>query len=174
MSESSEMVCLEAALAFRNEMFDIVSADGNATVVFPHVDSCVAVIFLHAKGKATCGHVSQTTAGAAMEGRGPVGQAESLADMLPRMHEWSNATPVEQVIFVGHPSWRGICATAASKDPLLAKAKCVNLCDYNDPLDIFAELGAQKLRIQKWVSNPSRDATQVPARQGEWLYEGAL
>jgi hypothetical protein len=162
-----DVVCLEAALAFRNEMMDIVDAADNDSIVFPHVDSCVAVIFLLGKGKARGGHVSVTSAS------GTTDSEFSLTEMLERMLDWGSGGTVEQVIFVGHPSWKGYCDKLVAKQDKLAKVPVVNLCKFNDPLDVFVELGPQKLRVQKWAKG-ARDDTAAPARRDDWLYDETL
>ncbi|MEO3473822.1 hypothetical protein AAFN86_18285 [Roseomonas sp. CAU 1739] len=162
-----DVVCLECALAFRNEMMDIVVADGNDTIVFPHVDSCVAVVFLHAGGKATGGHVSLTAAS------GGFGEALSLTEMLGRMLDWT-PDPVQQVIFIGHHDWRGVCDTVIASQPKLAAVPYANVCRFNDPLDIFVELGSQKLRVQNWQKDTARHETVAPARSGHWIYDENL
>jgi hypothetical protein len=163
-----EIVCLEAALAFRNELFDIVDADDNDSIVFPHVDSCVAVIFLLSKGKARGGHVSVAAAS------GKVGSEESLREMLGRMLEWGGGGAVEQVIFVGHPAWKGFCDKLPGEQKELEKVPIVNLCKFNDPLDVFVDLGPQKLRVQKWVKDTTRHDTKAPKRRDDWLYDETL
>jgi hypothetical protein len=162
-----DVVCLEAALAFRNEMMDIVDAGDNDSIVFPHVDSCVAVIFLLGHGKARGGHVSISAAS------GKTGYAESLQEMLERMLDWGSGEAVEQVILVGHHDWRKHGDTLVGQQAKLAQVPLVNLCKFDDPLDVFVELGAQKLRIQKWEKGV-RHETAAPDRRSSWLYDETL
>ncbi len=162
-----DVVCLEYALAARNEMFDIVTAEGNDAIVFPHIDSCVGVVFLHADGKATAGHVSVIAASE------KVGEDVSLTEMLGRMRDWTGAA-VQRVILIGHPAWRQVAARALAADQALSAVPCDDHCSFNDPIDVFVELGNRKLRVQAWQPDQGRDVTVPPARTGDWLLDANL
>lgn len=168
-----DIVCLEAALAFRNDLMDIVDAADNDSIVFPHVDSCVAVIFLLGKGRARGGHVSMTPASTSMGGTAEVGYEPSLTEMLGRMLEWGSGDKVEEVIFVGHPTWKGYCDKLVSKQEKLTKVPVRTICAFNDPIDVFVELGTQKLRVQAWKKG-ARDDAAPPLRRDDWLYDERL
>lgn len=162
-----DVVCLEYALADIHNLLDIVTADGNDAIVFPHIDSCVGIVFLHAGGKATAGHVSVASAS------GQMGEEVSLTEMIGRMRSWTDAA-VERVIAIGHPTWSAIVRRVLAADQDLNTVTFADHCSFNNPIDVFVELGTGKLRVQAWQADHGRLASAAPARREEWLLDQAL
>lgn len=93
----ADRICLEKAFADEAGLTDIVTAAGNDRIVFPHVDSCVAIIFRMADGTVMGGHATMQIRGDA------AGYGVSATDMLTRIQAQASGAAIAQVLYVGHP-----------------------------------------------------------------------
>lgn len=169
----TDHVCLEWALADIFGTTDIVSASGNNRIVFPHVDSCMAVVFLLDGGKALGGHASLGL----REGTKTTGDGlynDSLNDMLTRMVEKAGATKITGIIYVAHPTFGHSIKTCQGAIERLKLVPTNNACKFNKAVDVFMDLGMQKLRVQNSVDDDKRPMDGVPAETGKWLYDSPL
>jgi hypothetical protein len=120
---------------------DVVVASANETVVFPYVDSCIAVIFMLSDDTAVCGHASA-------EMMGKIDRKMMLGDITDRMlEEIPKNIEVVRRIFVGASDWKGPCEDHVEA----ATAKKLNSNDthFNDagPLNIFLKLGPREVTV---------------------------
>lgn len=162
----TDRVCLEWALADENKLTDIVVAAGNDRIIFPHVDSCCAIIFLMTDNTAIGGH-------ATLQIRNQdVGYDVSATDMLTRMVARANGRGIAQIIYVGHPDWDEQVVAVQNGVAAIANIPSSNRCQFNDPIDVFADLGDGRLRVQAWTrSIIPRAAAALPDETGVWLYD---
>jgi hypothetical protein len=162
----ADRICLEWAFADEAGLTDIVTAAGNDRIVFPHVDSCVAIIFRMADGTVMGGHATMQIR------NGAVGYAVSATDMLTRMLAQANGAAIAQILYVGHPDWNHHVVLAQAGIAAIAATAASNLCLFDDPIDIFVDLGAARLRVQKWVKPVvKRDPAHIPAETGDWEHD---
>ena len=164
----ADVICTEWAIARENGLEDIVTAKGNDVIVFPHVDSCCAFIFLMRDGTALGGHASQI---------GPndqFGPGPSSEDILTRMLEKAGRAPYAIIAICNADGWDDAFPQAQDNIPELANCQASNYCgELKKAADIFVDLGTRRLQCQDWVKGKRGDA-EVPVRTDVWVFDQPL
>jgi hypothetical protein len=163
-----DVICTEWAIARENGLEDIVAAKDNDVIVFPHVDSCCAFIFLMRDGSGLGGHASQVGP------KNQFGPGESSDDILARMLEKAGGAPQTIIAICNADGWAEAFPLAQGKIPDLASCQASNYCGrLKKAADIFVDLGTGRLQCQDWVKGPRGDAV-VPLKTNDWVFDKPL
>jgi len=163
-----DVICTEWAIAQENGLEDIVTATDNDVIVFPHVDSCCAFIFLMPDGSALGGHASQ------LGPKDQFGPDASSEDMLERMLAKAGGAPHTIIAICNADGWAEGFPTAQMKIPELTNCQAANYCgELKKAADIYVDLGTRRLQCQDWVKGRRGDA-EVPLQTNNWVLDEPL
>lgn len=170
----SDHVCVESAF---DEAMAVVRASGNDRIIFPHVDSCMAVIFVLLDQTLIGGHASQyDTATKALN------PSLSLDTILVRMLASAEST-IGKVIFIGDVTsdWGGAGWQVSQKiatfqqynrtAPQFAKIDTFNC---GKGVDIFVDRGDLRLRMQHFQPGSQSHSKAAPPLRSSPVYDEPL
>jgi len=122
--------CVEPGLAVEGRHAYLVTVPANDELLFPHVDSCLAIAFVLADGRMIGGHVGMQMPGA--DNLDPLGNAVQICtQMLQRIGN----SPVRKLILVGDANWENDFVT--NQDVIQRLINQVNVAD-----TLFVDTGA--------------------------------
>ena len=167
-------VCYEPAL-FSDKC--IVRAARGDTIVFPHVDSCMAVTVFQGVGEkfwAIGGHCPMFDEKS--DPFSPGAAADTLVRFCERMcdSEKIRSYPIEKVIFVGgnkrkvvtqfehYSIGRALGVFGLARLPNAANWGVGNVRNCEGGVDVFVDLPKQRLSVQQYQKDPSQEAFASP------------
>jgi hypothetical protein len=131
---------------------DVVLLPTGEDLFFPHVDSCLAIIFIRLRPveRVVGGHAAVSSE------KGAFGFTESLGEMLDRMREQAGGSP-DIAVFIGD-----IAANDVNRWPVTAvlQSKATHFANtqiipfvYRVPLDVWYNGGTYTVKIADWNAN---------------------
>jgi hypothetical protein len=163
----------------------IVRADRNDTIVYPHVDSCLAVTVFQGYGEkfwAIGGHCPMFDDAPQLSATG------TLVRFCNRMCDSQNirSSTIEKIIFVGgnkrkrltevehYSISQALDVFGLSKQRNAANWALVNVRNCANGVDVFVDLPKQRLSIQKFQKDPSLEAFKPPPLRPQPFYSEAV
>lgn len=174
--------CYEPSL-FPNQC--IVRADRNDTIVFPHVDSCMAVTVFQGRGEkfwAIGGHCPMFDDAPELSATG------TIVRFCERMcnAESIRSSTIEKIIFVGgnkrkrltevehYSISQALAVFGLNKQTNAANWAIVNVRNAENGVDVFVDLPKQRLSIQQYKKDLGLDAFKPPPLRPDPFYSEAV
>ena len=167
-----DRVCVEPAVSHD---LSVVTATGNDTLVYPHVDSCMSVTAFVSPGTLVGGH-----AGVFSMSEMDLNASKSLSDIIDRVLAAVGTGKITKVLFVGSetlPTDPGYSAQtdwklptqiakfeAHQRDPKISYVR-LKSNERASGVDVFVDLARLRLAIQDFVPDRSRIDTAAPTRR---------
>ncbi len=164
-----DRVCVEPGVS---QADSVVVADVDEILVFPHVDTCVAVLLILTDGKLVGGHASRGDMG---DAGGFPDARKNMLDVLVRMSESALGKVASAIAFGqfdtvarGKSCWDWVFQEMIIRDIADKETLTVHRIEtYTaaNGVDIFADPGTRVIEVQRCVKDPSRGFLDAPRRQ---------
>ena len=162
------VVCVEPAV---NAAHSVVTTNGNDSLVFPHVDSCMSVTFMVAPDVLIGGHAGMFDHNPPY---GPQAGANLLA-IVTTMMGLVAGRAIQRVVFCGNnmgggpgTNWalpaRIAALRLATGNPALP-CKLVNSANTGGGVDVVFNNGTMRMRVQAYQFEAGRGDLGVPAQR---------
>ncbi len=162
-------VCVEPGVS---QADSVVVADVDEILVFPHVDTCVAVLLILTGGVLVGGHASRGDMG---DAGGFPDARKNLLDVLVRMSGLAAGKVAGAIAFgqfdtvaKGNSCWDWTFQEMAVRDIADNESLPIHRIDTGNAVsgvDIFADPGTRVIEVQRCVKDPSRGFLDAPRRQ---------
>jgi len=162
-------VCVEPSVSSDH---CVARADVNELLVFPHVDTCVALLFILEGGKLVGGHASRGDIGDKAVFRSAF---KNLGRIVVAMGEKLDAKVVGVVAFgqfdpdaVSDNCWKWIKAEQIIRETVGHDSIAIHRIDTSNAangVDIFADPGTRVIEVQRYQSEAKRGPLDPPTRR---------
>jgi hypothetical protein len=124
-------------------MFDVVHAKANEIVVFPYVNSCLAMIYLISDESVVCAHISAQITDKLL-------YKEMLLEYDERIKNLVDPSNIGRRIFIGDAAWeKYVSAQVHSETKKKLNSNDTYFSTSDGALDVFVKLGAKKITVCK-------------------------
>jgi hypothetical protein len=156
--------------------FDVLLAKDNWEVIFPYVNSCLAMIFVLADGSVVCGHATalfQTpTQKKNNKGEGKIDHNMMVQAYWEQMTDLANKVLAVDYFFSGDDNWKKYLQEQFEREnpsmTFMSNYYYFPEARENTALNVFCHLGERKIEIYRASGN---NLTSTPTRKsGDLLY----